>query len=289
MRLRSSAALACIAFAVPAWSIAPNTGADSTFKYVGLVAGGCGIAIGDHSILLAHHAGVPNKIYLDDAPAGIDIDPNSGTRISTTDITVFHTVQALPGWYNLVNQSLAYSWTLNEDAGGNITDTFTGNSSPAEIMMVGYGDTSTLNAGGTGYDPDEGQSGIRRAAAGRVDYKGDLTLNPADGKQSFIGSHLSKNGDGVLLAFDSGGAYMVNVGGEWQVAGLNAAVANAYNDQGQPIAMPFTTIGNLNGVWSIASDLFPYRSQILAAVPEPASLTALTFGALALLRRRRNA
>jgi len=80
---------------------------------------------------------------------------------------------------------------------------------------------------------------------------------------------------------DSGGpAFVKNGLGQWELAGITHSVLGF---GGQPSAANNQVFGNA----TYYSDLYDYRSTILATIPEPASVSLLLAGAALVLRRSR--
>lgn len=260
-----------------AFAVAPDTGADTTFTFVGRFGGATAVAIGQHHILAANHAGSAGSISFGSDGGGTSylVDQGSAFRIGTTDLVVYRTIDALPTWAPLVDAPLTFQYSLADASGGGITLSNTGGT-PVPLVMVGYGSTGVLNGAGTGYTITGG-GGTRRAANGRSDGFGNITF--LGSQSAFLSSFLLQNGDGILVSGDSGGGFFVFRNNQWQLAGLNAG-ATAGSE------LLFPSNNTLNAL-SIATDIFTYRSQIVAAVPEPGTMAALGLGALALMRRRK--
>jgi len=251
-------------------AVIPDNGPDTTFQFVGLVNGSfTGVAIGPQAVLFVHHVGAPSTIVFGNTGTGTvyRIDPNSGVRIGTTDAIVYRTLDVLPGYYPIVNTSLAYNYDMF-DSGNDVGFGNARGVTPSSVKIVGYGGSASLASDGLGYAFPTGGYGTRRAANGHTDSKGPITFN--GDKFAMLGSFLLRNGDGVLWNGDSGGAWMVNIAGKWQVAGLNAGVGYDSTDT----ELRFAANGQLY-VMSFATDLYPIAPQIRrAALQRTASPTS---------------
>lgn len=98
------------------------------------------------------------------------------------------------------------------------------------------------------------------------------SVDVGNGATYAFGTTFSANtGSAMLAVGDSGGAaFMKNSLGQWELAGINDAIAT-YNNQPADTAV----VGQV----SYAADLTFYRSQILAAIPEPSTYALMAGGA----------
>lgn len=271
----------------PGWSYVGANGGAGSFVYLGNYAGGYWAISAAHVI----NAGT-TSVTLNSNSYGVV--SGSVTRIldsggGAVDLTVFR-LDHDPGLANLNLASTAMT------AGTAVT-------------YVGYGlaratarsywtvDTTTwswsgassgpIGANAQGYQVTGGHTkswGANSVVA--VDTgSGPGVLNPVNigygATQAFSTTFNGINGSAVLFAGDSGGATFAKTGGVWELVGINDALGTYTNQPGSTAIV---------GDGSYSTDIFTYRSQILAAVPEPSTYGLLGAGALAvsaIMRRRR--
>lgn len=116
-----------------------------------------------------------------------------------------------------------------------------------------------------------------------------MAVPATDGVRDFILSPFLEDQDGSAygVSGDSGGGFFVNVGGEWQLAGLTLAHGTF---AGQPVETAVFNPVPPEGNWqsfTLALDIATYRDVILAAIPEPSLGGLAAVGALHFLLRRR--
>lgn len=267
--------------------------ADVTWSFVGLVNGGVsGVAIGPRTILTAKHVGLAagGTFQLGAQVFTVQNVVNGPTVHGiATDLTLANLTTTLPGFYNVATSATA------------------GNS----ITMVGFGGSGVVNSAGNGYSITVG-AGTRRAAGNVLDGTVDV-----DGIGPSHYAYLDGAGEAALVGGDSGGGWF-NASG--QLIGINSFYFNDTDwttvPQGAPPAPPgYQDYGfpnaNTNGYhyhsgapWNLDVDLNPgeryfgsgavdvtspeVRSWIQAnAVPEPATIAALSLGLIAAVRRRK--
>lgn len=110
------------------------------------------------------------------------------------------------------------------------------------------------------------------------------TVNIGQGDtQAFYSTFNASNGSSMLFTGDSGGATFAKRNGVWELVGINDAIGTLTDQPGGTV---------VNGDVSYSTDIFTYKSRILAAVPEPSAyglLGGAALAGLALVRRRRRA
>jgi hypothetical protein len=174
---------------------------------------------------------------------------------------------------------------------------------------TGYGMTGTGNTGANKYD------GKKRAGQNVLDrfYSGNSTTglillsdfdNPRNTRDNWYGSATPLNLEYLIAPGDSGGGVFVDFGAGPQLVGVNSFVMSRdgkpnsdYGDaSGAARVSPYN--GWIDSVLSGAlqragiyetGNLTGMVGGTLSAVPEPASLSLLVLGTVALLRRRRQA
>ena len=250
---------------------------DLAYAFVGMMSGCSAVAIGPHSVLTAGHVGAG------DFALGNDVYHLTSTQIAPdwkrndVDLRLVTVAEELPGWYAVANSV----------------------KKGASMTMVGYGATGVVNAVGNAYVPTGGGS---RYAGANVISSRETTA----GEGPTLRAMLDGPGDSVLMGGDSGGGWFVN----GQLVGISAFTftKSAGKSADGWARTPYfgsgavdLTNGVLNG-WldgvvatdlaSTALDGSPDDDSSgdvgIQATPEPGSLTALTLGAGALLRRRRD-
>jgi hypothetical protein len=200
----------------------------------------------------------------------------------TADLHLMHFTETFGGFYSL----------------------YTGSATSQVANMVGFGNTATQRADHKGYQ-DVGNGGTRRSAtqsiAGSLAISsgsfnticlvGDLdtadALTPAPYDRDWFGDGGPTANEGGLLAGDSGGAWLIDVGGgNYQLAGISLYIAT--DDQNAP---PGETMlyGAYGFSGSAAADLtnIANRDWIASTVPEPATMSILALGLVGALYRKR--
>ena len=117
-------------------------------------------------------------------------------------------------------------------------------------------------------------SGIQVAVGGLTTsaLQVDFALSNGGGSNEFQG-----------IGGDSGGAFFYKNGSSWELAGMMVGVGLYSGQPWNPSANAYTAV---YGDLTYAADLSVYRNQILAIIPEPATLSLLVLGGVATLRRR---
>ena len=158
------------------------------------------------------------------------------------------------------------------------------------VTIMGYGNEGVLNGAGTGYN-STGNYGTLRYANNKVTSV-RRGYNPFDGytfdafecTNDEPGSAGSIPGEGITFDGDSGSAYF-STGGEMVGNNLvkkNGIVAIHSYGKNSPALW-----GSKFGGVIITQDIKNWIDTKCAAVPEPATMTALALGVAALARRRR--
>lgn len=116
-----------------------------------------------------------------------------------------------------------------------------------------------------------------------VDFgSGPSVLNPVNigfgSTQAFATTFNASNGSAMLFTGDSGGATFAKRNGVWELVGINDAIGTLTDQPGGTV---------VTGDRSYSVDIYTYKNQILAAVPEPSTYGLLGGAALAGLSLRR--
>lgn len=288
--LRTSLSVSAVSLVVASHAVfGINTGPndiDTTFVHVGRVIGqtgmGTGVPIAPHWVLTAHHVpGTTFRLGTTDYTAVRRFnDPNS-------DLALLQFSTPLPGFYHLS----------------------TGSSLGQQVTMVGFGGTGTPRGDNLGYNFVDGND-QRRAATNRVDFIDDLTLNLSGSNVTFrtlfadLDTHLAGTpnpfnrdwfdgggptvNEGGVSPGDSGGAWFVQQGGQWRLAGITSVRFRATD-------VPFGTTGDHfmlfghSGGGAVDLNHAAHRNWVVTTVPEPTTMLVLAagLGALAAARRRK--
>ncbi len=100
----------------------------------------------------------------------------------------------------------------------------------------------------------------------------DFALSNGGGSNEFQG-----------IGGDSGGAFFYKNGSSWELAGMMVGVGLYSGQPWNPNIGAYTAV---YGDLTYAADMSVYRNQILAIIPEPATMSLLVLGGVATLRRR---
>lgn len=244
-----------------------NTAAYSDFSYwnnVGECGVGTGIYLGNGWVLTAYHvvaSGTPSitlngTVYNPVANSTVRIGASAG---APTDMAIFQLTQN-PGLPSLTIASSTPS-------------------AAKTLLMIGDGDNRQTNqstsSGLTGYFWDTSARTRRwgtnnRAGTGSVDDGFGVT-------QSFDTIFDQNGGVNECQAADgdSGGGVFVKVGNTWELAGMMFAIDKAGGD---------IQMADYTGQ-TYCADLSKYSAEL---IPEPATLSLLAIGGLAMLRRRKS-
>lgn len=263
-----------IATAIPAFSLAifPNNGADTHFTSVGTFGGASAVAIDPFWVLTARHV--------------------DGGVFSTPELGSFNVVE------DYASPDADIRLVKVDHAIANYTRILDMNMTDRQVSLVGFGGTGDPSANGwtiTGTD------GNRHAAANMVEGIESISFDPS-GNPSFttwyyeldkIGAGAGLYGangaianEGGLYFGDSGGGWFHNLGGNDYLVGINSAIddllpGGTYTDYFQRgYGVQLNNPLYLNWIKSLVPNA-------VTPVPEPATLAALSLGALALLRKRR--
>jgi hypothetical protein len=253
--------LATVALPTACFAIIPNYGPDTFFTGVGQLGGASCVAVSSHWVITARHVG--------------------GTSVNFGG-NVFNAAQRF-------DHDEADIALLRFDVDLGVPTYGIDFSSPLgrTATLVGFGGTG--DAGATGVILTGG-GGVRRSAENVIDRANNVTFDNIDFFDSWEYDLDGPTGNGTLgqgalareggLWFgDSGGAWLVDNGGSWNLVGVNSYIDDG-NNNGE-----FNNWGDLGGGVALKS----YQGWINShmAVPEPASLAALSLGMLAIVRRRR--
>ncbi|MBC8065295.1 MAG: PEP-CTERM sorting domain-containing protein [Chlorobia bacterium] len=176
------------------------------------------------------------------------------------------------------------------------------------LTFVGFGATASERTAGanawTGYDY-QGGFGTRRAVTNRIEdqvvenvgghtsmalladldyYSGQTPLGSQD---DFLGGGGATANEGGVIFGDSGGGSLLQVNGEWRIAGVNIWISDTHgpNPGGNSNYLDY---GDVFAATSIHEYRDWIRTNAPETVPEPATMAALGLGVLALLKRRRS-
>jgi hypothetical protein len=227
---------------------------------------GTGTVISPFDVLTARHLGTSGATF---TLNGTTYTPIAQFVHPTNDLMILRFETPFANWY----------------------DPFYGDVLGQEAAVVGFGLTGTLRPDNSGYDITPNSGGVRRAgrnvfsARQTVSYLGmtvpsllyDLDGNGID----FFGDGGPIQGEASLVSGDSGGAWLVQIGGVWRIVGVSAFVAD-FNNNGR-----FHDFGDGGGAVELRLEENWIRAN---TVPEPGTMIALVAGVAALaVRRRRRA
>lgn len=261
------------------------TGAGGGWNYVGSVNGASGIYLGQYGggnwVLTANHVGAGNFIS---NGTTYNLVGGSDVQVAGIDLRVFQIV--VPGGDTnllpLSNLSLNSNSVLGSETtmigfGRNRAATETTyyvDTTPAtwtwsESNFVGADST----AGGYKWGPGNTKRWGLNTIDSQIDVSGTMMLST---------DFDPVVGEGQVAVGDSGGGMFTLDGGNWELAGVLDLQGTFNNQPGETAVF---------GDATYAIDVASYRTQILAAIPEPSSFTLLGGSALlfAAIRRRKSA
>jgi len=249
---------------------------DSTFSWVGQVNGASGVAIDPNWAITAQHVG--GTVF---TMNGTTYTADNTYDAPNYDLHLMHFSTALAGYYPI----------------------FSGNPIGQTATLVGFGDSGSLRTDGLGYN-DLGGAGTRRTATNNIGMQQVLAYNgwntpciladldapvgnsfPPPYNRDWFGDGGPTSNEGGLMAGDSGGGWMVNVGGTWEVAGISNYIFYDDTVSGSD-PNPYYAFG-ISGCSGADLTDPGVRGWINGVVPEPASLAAIGLGILGFLGRKR--
>ncbi len=279
----------------------PASGFADAFAHVGRLGVGNGVYLGNRWVLTAAHVGAGSiqlggTSYAKDG--GTDAEkifvPGTTTEV---DLLLFRlaTDPGLPG-VSITADAAAVTNDVRLAAGGRLQTGLTfwdvdETADPpdwTEVASPGPGEFRVYQTGST-----RGARWGDNRVSGLDDVSGssDARLDATDVFRTRFDEAGSPSGDAVTyeaqaVANDSGGAgFAVDpVTGEWMLDGLILAVSTFKEQPGGTTSAAFN---QATGGETFLADLSVYRDQIVAIIPEPASLLAAAAAFPVLLRRRR--
>lgn len=292
---RSLLVLALAAACVPATAVyGIQTGPDSvdtTFQWVGRVGNnGSGTVIAPNWVLTASHVR-GNTFTLN----GVTYTAAEVYDHPTSDLWLMRFNHTFGGFYPI----------------------FDGPLQTYEVHLVGFGNSATYRSDHLGYNPlpqtDPRSFGIRRSATNRIEASGTINFDfgGATGARNFAaiaydldyhsemtpvgpyrndiyGGGGATSNEGGILPGDSGGAWLVDVGGgDYRLIGVSSLIGTAASTPPVPPGGAGPATFGL-GI-GIAVDLTAASNKdwIVQTVPEPGTMIALGLSAAALAFRRR--
>lgn len=268
MDMRCVFGLVVLSLACSSLAVAPGLATDlntSDFAFVGRVNGASGVLVGSDLVLTARH--VDAGTFSLPGVGTFNVVPGSVRHHPTDDLTLF---RIDTGAVSLTNYAQI---NVNRVAAN------------TAITMVGFGGSGVLNGSGTGYAINIG-GGTRRKATGIVE--GTVFAEGSGIRLQSIYSPLRVNGQGALVAGDSGGGWFLQDGSSRpQLVGISSWTGKFGTF---PSDYSFSN-HSANFFASGAADLSAYNGWLTqngaSVVPEPGTLTVLALGSLVALRRRR--
>ncbi len=269
------------------------------FANVGIVNGSSGIYLGDRWVITAAHVAgsLPASVnfggvtYFTEFGSFHPINNPTGSGLSTlTDTVVFRLGTAPPlSSLTLASTPPTVGNAVTMIGNGNIQadnptywqrtilpgsadDTWDELTLPAPYNTKGYKTNATREIRWAENEIDTVNRTINYKVAGiPTDVRSFTTF--------FNEGAMTQEGQSV--SGDSGGAVFYYNGAEWVLSGMLVAVSTFEN---QPGGASTAVLGNLTAI----ADLSYYRTEILAAIPEPSQGLLFGISALALLYRRRD-
>ncbi|MCH8275488.1 MAG: hypothetical protein IH851_11940, partial [Armatimonadetes bacterium] len=257
--LRGSVALAAMFALTGALPIVPGVDT-SDYPWVGQFgdAGGfdtTAVAVSPHWVMTARHTtgGMGSTDALFKLQDGTTFSSVEIVRHPTDDIALVRMSDSMPGWYK--------PYFGAADLGATMT-------------IVGYGVKGRMAAGE--WEFDWGTGGVKRFARNRATLSQFLDLGSvrawwliADfdgaGRDAF-GDGGPVSDEGTLGAGDSGSAALIDVAGEWEVAGIGSWIGSVGGGQPPP------HYGSIFGAVQVRK----YEAWIRSIVPETVLLDSFT-------------
>ena len=236
---------------VPNWTTGWGAGGITGWNYVGTVNGDSGVYLGNGWVLTAAHVGAGNFTL------GSTTYALSGSAVevaSGVDLTLFRiaTSPTLP--------SLTLDTTL-------LYPSF------SKVVMIGYGGSH----GETwGYNTVSAINQSTPVTSGGKNYTSEDFVTDYGAQESGFYPYTN---NATFIGGDSGGGDFVNVGGTWELAGINEAVSNVSGTGDSYMVQVSSYSTQINTITA-------------KSVPEPSALamvavSGILLGGIALLRRRR--
>lgn len=279
--------------------------ADSGWQYEGYFGSYLGTMISPDLFITAAHIGVASSTF--------DYDTNfSGTTSVSYNIDT--SFNGGVGYYNIPGTDL----NIFKISGGifsTYAPLYTGSSTTLAFEDIGRGTqqgAAVTSAGGTITHGWLWGASDGVARWGNNTFTGSVNGSSIGLSGTLLSASFSSSNDITLSSGDSGGAAFVNVGGVWELAGINYAVQSGPYSASPTGSNPFTAaLYNMTGYYEQSgggawvpvtgastfylSDISANASAIqsvitLNPVPEPGSalLVAVTALAAAVRRRRSN-
>lgn len=270
---------------------------------------GSGIYLGDGWILLARHAVTngqgdpshPAQFTLGSTAYDVDASTRSvigdsdlalyrlsnppslpSLNLSTAAVTAGEEVVMISWGVRQANTNTVTGWEVSGNPNG---PTWDGNADPGDENVFGYQWTTSRNK----------RWGENEVATANMNVSGPGGFLTTSFRTVFGMEENSAQG----AVGDSGGAVFVKRNGEWELVGMMFAT-NAFPNQpsGASVANNFSIFNqefSSSGFWAFdgnqtfSADLFVYRDDILAIIPEPSLILLMVTGLSILFFRRRRA
>jgi len=277
--------------------------ADSGWQYEGVFGAFLGTAIASNYFITAAHIGVAGTIFtqtntftgVPDAIYNIDTSAFSGAGyydLPGTDLRLYKTMESFANWAPLYEGNLEVG----------MTGVVTGNGGAR-------GNDVLLGAELKGWLP-QSSIGVTRWGTNTISDWVPNALSPVGDLLVANFDALPSTDEAMLSSGDSGGAFFINDGGIWKLAGINYAVDGGFNTSptnvGAFSAALFDKGGYWQGqdpTWEFNPDTSPvdtpssfYVSRIstsaslingITGVPEPSSILLLLAALGCSTRRKR--
>ncbi|MFW5696969.1 MAG: trypsin-like serine protease [Fimbriimonadaceae bacterium] len=257
-----------------------STDHDEFADFVGTYGGGSGVAISPYHVLTAAH-----------------LVPGGQLRDFTVKGETFNGVEAL------VHSSGDLALITLDRPVSNYVPLYAGGVTGQEVMIVGMGSTGDARDDGTGYDPNSSRmfrvvsnmvaGEMEMSVGGRLtkllvaDLDATGTTTPEPYNRDMLGDGGATAYEGGIDAGDSGGAWLVNTGEGWQLAGISLASLTA-NDAPTSMTNAHMRFG-YGGSAAANVTSTGYGQWVAQAVPEPSLMVMAGLGLAALARRKKRA